>query len=407
MRYIIIVGGQLQNKGAQAMTFTVVDEMKKKYPDKEVVLFSAVYTERDKLEAKNFQFKVLPWPIRVKMKILGYKAAILTGSINYLKYLIKGSGVQKSDILEIEQILNNADFMIDVSGYALSSQRGFQASLSYIYNIMIAEKYNIPVVLFPQSFGPFNYTNKERKIIMPLIEEYLQYPNVVFAREKEGVEYLKEFNLNNVKHSYDIVLQGKNDFELSNIFKSHAINKQKLETYIGPNSVAIVPNEKIMQHGREQELYDIYKLMINKLLENDKKVYLIRHSFEDLAICKKIKSKFSDNENVILLEDDYNCILIDDLLSHFEFIIASRYHSIIHAYKNDIPAMVFGWAIKYQELLHYFNQNKYMFDVRETLNTDDILKSLTIMLENHKKESLIINKQSKEIRKTNIFDYIN
>lgn len=43
MEYIIIVGGQLHNKGAQAMAYTVVDAMKKKFPEKEVVLFASVY----------------------------------------------------------------------------------------------------------------------------------------------------------------------------------------------------------------------------------------------------------------------------------------------------------------------------------------------------------------------------
>ena len=37
---IVIVGGELFNKGAQAMTFTVVDEFSSRYPEKDIYLFS-------------------------------------------------------------------------------------------------------------------------------------------------------------------------------------------------------------------------------------------------------------------------------------------------------------------------------------------------------------------------------
>ncbi len=130
-------------------------------------------------------------------------------------------------------------------------------------------------------------------------------------------------------------------------------------------AIGLVPNVKIMQHGNEKEIYRHYKTLINRVLESGKNIYLLRHSFEDLEILKAIKDDFIDDHRVILLEDDYNCIQIDELLSKFDFIIASRYHSIIHAYKNAVPAFVFGWAIKYQELLSAFSQERYMFDVRE------------------------------------------
>src|SRR5690625_2699708 len=107
MKYIVIVGGQLHNKGAQAMTFSVVDEMKKRHPDKEVVLFASVYTERDELEKKKLNFNVLFWPIRAKMKFLGFNTSSHVGITEYIKYLIRGSGKTKDELAEIENILKN------------------------------------------------------------------------------------------------------------------------------------------------------------------------------------------------------------------------------------------------------------------------------------------------------------
>jgi|SRR5690625_785970 len=406
MSYVIIVGGQLHNKGAQAMTFTVVDKIKDKYPDKEVVLFSSLYTERDRLEKNELNFQIFPWSIVLKMKILGLVESLHVGIKEYIKYFIIGTGLSKNKFNKIKYILKNADLMIDVSGYALSSQRGFKASLSYLYNIKIAKKYRIPTVLFPQSFGPFNYKKKESKIIIPLIKEYLEYPEIIYAREEDGVKHLNPFNLNNVIHSYDSVLLGKKEFTLSHLFRPHAIDSQRLDFEIYDNSVAIVPNEKIMEHGNEKLQYELYKILINELLRNNKNIYLLRHSFEDLEICKNIKSEFMNNNRVILIKEDLNCIQIDLLLRQFEFLIASRYHAIIHAYKNRVPTLVFGWAIKYQELLKYFLQEKYLFDVRNNQNKDSILRSLDLMLDNYKEESDVITKRMNQLETVQLLDEI-
>ncbi len=39
MEYIIVIGGNMSNKGAQSMVFQIVNEMKKRYPDKKTVVF--------------------------------------------------------------------------------------------------------------------------------------------------------------------------------------------------------------------------------------------------------------------------------------------------------------------------------------------------------------------------------
>jgi polysaccharide pyruvyl transferase WcaK-like protein len=403
MSFVVIVGGQLQNKGAQAMTFTVVDQMKKAYPDKEVVLFASVFNQRDEIEREVLNFKVIHWPIRMKMKVLGRQTLKHVGLKNSLKYLIRGTGKTKNEEVEIQNILENADQMIDISGYALSSQRGYVSSLNYMYNLMVAKKYKIPVVLFPQSFGPFNYQESEKKVLIPLMEEYLSYPEKIYVRESDGLEHLKAFNLTNVQQTFDSVLQGPKEFKNENIYKTEASENTILNTDVKLPAIAIVPNVKIMKHGNEGQIHQYYKVLIDSILETGKNVYLLRHSYEDLEINKTIKKNYKDDQRVILLEDDLNCIQIDKLLSKFDFIIASRYHAIIHAYKNGVPAFVFGWAIKYQELLSAFSQERYMFDVRKDIDEKAILDTIDYMLEHSKEETHKINRKMLELNRLELF----
>lgn len=40
MRNVIITGGELFNKGAQAMTFIAVDELRRRFPEHQIFLLS-------------------------------------------------------------------------------------------------------------------------------------------------------------------------------------------------------------------------------------------------------------------------------------------------------------------------------------------------------------------------------
>lgn len=405
MGYVVIVGGELHNKGAQAMTYTVVDKIKKKYPHKEIVLFASVYTDKDENEKGELSFQVFPWNIRMKMSILGFHYSKYVGVVELFKSVIRGPGITKEHLVKIKTVLNNTDLIIDVSGYALSSQRGFTASLSYLYNIIVAKKYNASMYLLPQSFGPFDYSEKQKKVLFPLMKEYLKYPKKIFARENEGVKYLKQLNLKNIEKSYDCVFQGDENFCFTNIYLKGINSSNNVEIY--NNSVAIVPNGKIMEHGDSYKQYNLYNKLIELILSKGKKVYLIRHSYIDLNICRDIKKNFVENDNVVLLEDDFNCIQINNLLKEFDFLIASRYHSIVHAYKIGKPALVFGWATKYHELLSLFSQEKYLFDVRKSINTNLVLEKLEFLMNNSQRESDVITKTYNDLRNNqNIFKQI-
>src|SRR5690625_5396911 len=128
MSYVIIVGGQLHNKGAQAMTFTVVDKIKDKYPDKEVVLFSSLYTERDRLEKNELNFQIFPWSIVLKMKILGLVESLQVGLKEIFKYFILVPGLSKNNFNKLNYILKNENLIIDLSTYEFFSQREFKYS---------------------------------------------------------------------------------------------------------------------------------------------------------------------------------------------------------------------------------------------------------------------------------------
>ncbi|MCK0470089.1 polysaccharide pyruvyl transferase family protein [Halalkalibacter sp. APA_J-10(15)] len=395
-KYVLITGGELFNKGAQSMTFVTVNEISKRFPDAKIVLLSSKDYLREKDEKEKYKFEILPINSGLAFQLMGgvYKQLWNVNSIvrkkdDYSEYIPK-----------LKMILKNSIAMVDISGYALSSQFGNGSSIGYLSRILLAKKYNIDVYLMPQSFGPFKYKGIERFFINHLMNKTMNYPKVIYARESEGYDLLKnDLNLSKVKKTYDLVLMNKG-INLNNIYREVPV----VSNYDGIDGVAIVPNMKNFRHGNKLKVLSMYDAIIKKLTDAGKKIYLVRHSYEDIEACEMIKERCKGNDQVILLTDDMSCLEFDSLVKRFEFIIGSRFHSIVHAYKNAIPCIALGWATKYHELLKIFKQDRFIFDVRNDLNEHVIVEAVEVLLKQHNNEVTIINQSLKSVQREDIYN---
>lgn len=386
---IIILGGAFSNKGAQAMTFTVVDQIKRRFPDQDIYLFSTEDFERADVVNRLYKFNFMPWTPRGRVKLL-------------LGPFVKDCGRHALRHKEIKDILNRTLFIINISGYALSSQWGFSSSLGYLINIMIAKKYSIPFYILPQTFGPFDYPLIQKLILFPLLKICLNYPRKIFMRETEALRYAQKFTRSNVERHHDIVLQ-KTEYNLSNIYSKEISFKHFT---IVPNSVCIIPNARVFDITEPTLLYAAYQSMVRILIDSGITIYILRHSEEDLKICRSIKSFFQNDTRVQLIEDDLNAIELENTLGRFDFVVASRYHSIIHSYKKGVPAIVLGWAQKYSELVREFDQAEYYFDCRNKIDIDDLNAKLSKMVEKwaHEKDKIV--RKTNSISEINVFDML-
>ncbi len=381
---IIIMGGELLNKGAQAMTFTVVNELKKRFPEKKIYLFSKL--DSLKHEKDIYNFNIVYWSKYIKYLIFDFP----NKKINY----------KSTQILKILKILLNSQFIINISGYQFSSQWGVWPSFQYLLNIMIAKKFSIPYYILPQSIGPFKYHPIYKIILYPLMFKYLKYPKKIYPREEDGVKCLSIFTKKNVKKSFDLVLLNK-FIRLSNIYKSVPNFKQ---ITIEKNSVGFIPNLRVLERSSKEMKYNFYEKLILILLESNKIIYLVRHAYEDIKIIENLKKRFNNNSNVRVIKEDLSFFELERIIRQFQFVIASRYHSIITSYKNGIPVIAIGWATKYHELLKNFDQLDYYFDIRFQLNLDKISNAIYKMIKDWKVESQKISKCMNKIMKYNIFN---
>ena len=392
MKNIIITGGELFNKGAQAMTFITVDEMKKRFSEHNIYVLSEMDLQRSEKEQEQYAFSFMGWH---PLKFAKCQSNPILRAVCLLR--------NRKELLETEKIYKNTDLMIDISGYALGSNWSIETCNRYLDHLEFAKEFRIPVYLMPQSFGPFEFQGEDWIKIDKRIAELLPTVKAICTREQEGFDQLKErYHLNNMILTNDLVLNNHN-INLSNIYR----NKPEISLpNIIPGSIAVIPNQRNYEIANEFQVQKFYTIMIKKLLQICPTVYLISHCNSDINICKQLKMKFANESRVILIDKELSCIEFNEIVKNFYFIIASRFHAIVHAFKNNVPCIALGWATKYHELMKQFSQEQYVLDVRQMISEDILNAMIETMMINRDRNSQIIEKTLSKLQERNVFDII-
>lgn len=382
----LIVGGGFKNKGAEAMLFTLITELRNRYNNCEIFV-----------ELKQDTIK---------------KTIEDTYDVNFFKYSKKERNhlvklplrlfdkFNKKEGSKLSKILKLVDVIFDISGYSLSSQWNIKQSKGALQIVELAKLFNKRLIFMPQSFGPFDYKPKY-KLPPSYIKKCLSYADLVFCRETQGYDLLSSLGLDNIVLSNDMVIQSNKPY--NNVFKKE-IFAENID--IKNKSVLIIPNKRVYERIDNDTYMNFYKTSINHLLEKNYNIYLTWYDLSDKEICERINNLYKNEKNVNYFKDSLNYKTFENVLPKFDFIIASRYHSIVHSYKQYVPAIVFSWAVKYKELLKSVKQENFNFDCKTEIDLQKLKSKIDYLIENHEEERKIIEECVKTIQKTNCFDKI-
>lgn len=398
MNYLL-TGAEFNNKGAEAMTLVALRHIYENDKNAQVYIID-YYGRKMPFELINeIVFFELPFfeveRLLGRYTLYGIKEKIK----DFIKFFIPGKKSFWGKVKEAKTILQSIDIMIDISGFSFSSKWGDADTIEFVNKIYLLKKYGAKIYLMSQSFGPFDY--KKQKVL-EYGRDALALCEKVYAREEEGYRALVSLGLNNVTKALDTVLVERN-FEQSHLIK----NFVKCEEDIllrNENNIGIIPNYRLIDRGGfdHTSLLEFYKSAIDMLIERYN-VYLIAHAGEDMALCQEIKEKYRNDERVILISHVMLSFNYENFARKLDFIIASRYHSIIHAYKQFTPAIILGWADKYQDIAQFMNQEKYIINLKDTSVALDIVR---IMESAHRDESKKIEKIMNSIKNITYYSFL-
>ena len=267
--------------------------------------------------------------------------------------------------LALVAAINGGDGLSDIYGEKL-----FKSRLSYSY---LAIKRKIPLVILPQTIGPFEHEVNKKEV-----DDILSYASAVFVRDNM---YVKELDRIGVK--YELTK------DLSAYMKSEAWDIEIKPGAIGINVSGLAYSNKFLNLAGEFSAYPLLIYRIIKLFQHKGKiVYLIPHAYnynipeennDDLVACKAAFEKLEDKTNVVLIDIDLKSPYVKYIISKMSFFCGTRMHANFAAIYTNVPVFGLAYSYKYAgafEANGLAADQTYLINNLDELKIDEVIKKI-------------------------------
>jgi polysaccharide pyruvyl transferase WcaK-like protein len=333
-----------KNKGAELMQRAILDKVDSLYPDARIAMApssaSATFEQRVRM---GFYQKAWHWKYGRQW---GQLASLVP------KKLREMYGV----VLDKE-----VDFVLDASGFSYSDQWGVSNSVELAVASNGWKKRGTPCVLLPQAFGPFT-TRKIRDAMIRATNNI----DLIYARDERSYEFLISVvgRRDNVKIAPDF----------TNLMAGQVpayFNREEHKFCVVPNYRMI---DKTSQIASGQYIPFLVAAVRHLLDRNAKPFILIHEGSDDHSIAKAVVDAVG--EVPIITEPDP--LYIKGILGECEGTIGSRFHGLVSALSQGVPALATGWSHKYEMLFKDYEFDEGILNIQDL---DDAREKIDMILD--------------------------
>jgi polysaccharide pyruvyl transferase WcaK-like protein len=376
---ILITGGGFQNKGAEAMLQTARQQLGRRLPDSR--FFAAVNPDEHSLAlGSGFEpaskswlaGRSLPALRRVFMASMRLPGSFSIPVNSFLRHILPALRSGRMEGL-------NIDAIVDISGYAFFENESWYA-MNMIAAMNPSSKKQIGLYFLPQAWGPFS-SAASRFWIKAMLDKSSGF----YSRDASSAAHLADAlgGATAIRCAPDIafLFQGEQASAGGSILKAAGrVDSNR-------PAVGIVPNMRVYERtagkAAQNEYVKTIEAVIRFVLKNmeadivllPNECRLNRGRPDDRFLCSLLQSRFTGENRVIALTDSYTAGELKSIVANMELLVASRFHSLIFALSQSVPAMALGWSHKYFELLKSFGLERYVVS-HEKLDAGNTLELL-------------------------------
>lgn len=319
----VITGVGTVNKGAELMLYAILQQIEEKFPD------AIVYIENN---AVNQGLSYLRTKLDLRFKPYAAFKRFL------YKHHVEGilSRLHLPDTILQDYLIDDADYLIDGSGLRFCDQlsTGRYEADRWVRLLKHYANRGTKIILLPQGFGPFTNPYSIRKI-----DAVLKYSTLIFAREKQSYQYLKDYGADMTKvklfPDFTSLVSGSNNKRYSHL----------------NGAVCFIPNIQMIDQGvySKEEYVDVMTYMINYVRSKGFNTYLLNHQGKpDESVAQLIQAKAGDIEFVTGI----NALEVKGLISTSYVCVTSRFHGAASSLNSCVPCLATSWSHKYEDLFN-------------------------------------------------------
>lgn len=355
----MIVGGNFIGKGAEAMMLTVRDAIEAALPGAVCWVRPVSPAERQRFEEQGFR--------TIKRCRQGHVHNIIDRVLGSLG-VFRQRRVAPETIGEegLSNVFRVSSVVVDISGFKSSDQFG----AGYAYHRWAAYSWaryaGNKLVFMPQAWGPF-----EKSWVRLFTRLLLRGSELVCARDRLSYEYLVKarcVDAEKVLLFPDITFQ----FHASSSEVGEQILREAGLTDRSRPIIAMTPNMRIFGRTPGRGIDNVYLSKLTSVVEHflretSCQILLIPHEAsyqraDDPELCRMVLEQIRERERLFMLTGTESAADIKAVIGLSDFLVASRYHSLIAALSMRIPVAVIGWAHKYDELMREVGLEKWAVD---------------------------------------------
>jgi len=341
------------NKGAELMLLSVLDRVRREMPDARIAMAPdlriAPYVERASL---GLYQKIWFQRFRIQWGFLGR--------------LVPRPARELFGLVLDREI----DAVLDASGFSYSDQVGLSSTLATAKAVRRWKKRGTKVILLPQAFGPF-----ENRRIRSSMSRIVGDADLIFARDEVSYRHLTDIDGEKdhirIAPDFTCLLQGT----VPGSFDQ------------GEDSFCMIPNHRMLEKasaGEAAGYIDFLGRCCRYIDQRGERLFFLIHEGEkDLAIAKQVIEGLG-RDIPVMTEDDP--VMIKGILGTCRGVISSRYHGLVSALSQGIPALAVGWSHKYEMLFRDYGFTEGL--LRADSPVPDIESRIDMLLDRRSRDDL-------------------
>lgn len=376
------------NKGDAAIISVLLQQLNNAFPSSNITI--SIYDDDTKY--KNFDgFKVISNSMFISiyrfrnllLKVfftLYIEFSLLLWSLLYRLFGYSITFVLPKSTRNIAHEYLESDLFVTAGGGYLRAKKGIEENINILLllnPIIIGILLRKPIILYSQSIGPFA-TPFQGWIIRVVLNK----TQLIFVREDHTMVTLKTIGVkaNLVIRTIDagFLFDSNKEFQLSDFIENTEILKSK--TLIG------ITVRKWLNQESQEKFEKAISFFIDKITSFESvdiifipQVTSTIHNDDDRNVANRIVSLVTNKQHVINCTEAYDHYKLKRLYSCLDFLVGTRFHSVIFSLTSYVPALAIEYEYKTGGIMKDLDLSEWVIPI-EQVTVDNLYEKFQQLL---------------------------
>jgi colanic acid/amylovoran biosynthesis protein len=294
------------------------------------------------------------------------------------------------------ELIDSCVALLDISGGdSFSDIYGIERFNNIYRPKVIAINRNKPLILLPQTYGPFSQEHVREKA-----SRVARDASMAWARDRDSFEALKlllgedidpAIHRSGVDVAFTLPVTSADDL-LADPLRSWLAEPVRAQSIIGFNVSGLIYNDPAAakaRYGLKADYNELARQFLRHVLEKTRaRIVLISHVMDkpghfesDQAACLDLASKLGEGESrVVVAPATFNESQVKWLISRMDWFCGTRMHSTIAGLSSCVPTAAISYSYKTRGVFDTCGQGQQVFDP-QSRSTDDMVAGLISALQ--------------------------